>query len=577
MDRPAVKREAVARPERGGSAGGAAGTWQAGGLDLSAGWEFIRRRAPRGWPAGRGPAGERVDLPHCWNADDDFREGIAYYRGPGAYRRTVNPGVQRPDARCMLETEGFYGIGALWMNGRSVARFDGQYLGLWLDVTDALRYAADNILAVSLTNRCGRRALPGIARPDFLLYGGLTGRARLVWRPLLRFRRGGVAVVTRTVSTSAPTAVVRAELVNASLYPRTARAAWRVRDADGRALAEAAGDTVTLPAGGTVCVETALSCPDAALWSPESPALYTLEGVLLEEGAERDRTGCRIGFREVEFRPRAGCFVNGRRVPLCGCNRHECRPGDGRALPPALHRADAEQIRGMGLNFVRLSHYPQHPAFLDACDALGLLVYAEIASWKSVRGGRWIRLAERQMRGMIERDRNHPGVILWGLGNEGRHRRAFRRLRAVVRALDPDRPTIYAENHWRRARRRGTLGIPDVWGLNYEFDALERGCEASRLRNVIVSECCNIPYAERGNAEAEADQVRAIEAMLARIRGKDWVAGFALWSFNDYGTLRKRRYRRFCGLVDAWRRPKDAARRLPELLSKWKTEERAGE
>jgi beta-galactosidase len=547
-----------------------ADTWQTGGQDLSSGWEFVRRRASRHWLAGHGSAGEPVALPHCWNTDDDFREGVAYYRGPGAYRRTVNPGARRPDARLVLETEGFYGTGRLRINGRSIARIDGQYLGLWLDVTDALRYAADNVVAFSLTNRCGRRALPGIALPDFLLYGGLSGRARLVWRPLFRFRRGSLAVETQTVSVTEPTAVVRAELVNASPRPRTVRAAWRILDADGRPLADGAGEAVTLPAGETARVEAVLPCPDAAWWSPDSPVLYRIEGVLLEDGAECDRTACRIGFREVEFRPRAGCFVNGRRVALCGCNRHECRPGDGRALPLALHRADAEQIRGMGLNFVRLAHYPQHPAFLDACDALGILVYAEIASWKSVRGGRWISLAERQMRAMIARDRNHPSVILWGMGNEGRHRRAFLRLQAVVRALDPGRPTTYAENHLYRARRRGTLGIPDVWGLNYELDALEQGCAASRLRNVIVSECCNIPYAVRGDARAEAEQVRAIEAMLERIRGKDWVAGFALWAFNDYGTLRKKRYRRFCGLVDAWRRPKEAARQLPELLRRWR-------
>ena len=104
---------------------------------------------------------------------------------------------------------------------------------------------------------------------------------------------------------------------------------------------------------------------------------------------------------------------------FAGCNRHECLPGFGNALPVNLHRQDAESIKAAGPNFVRLSHYPQHPEFLNACDQLGVLVYAELASWKSVRGGRWLKAAVRQFGDMIRRDRNHPSVIMWGLGNEG--------------------------------------------------------------------------------------------------------------------------------------------------------------
>jgi len=237
-------------------------------------------------------------------------------------------------------------------------------------------------------------------------------------------------------------------------------------------------------------------------------------------------------------------------------------PGFGRALPLPQHRRDAELIKAMGLNFVRLSHYPQHPEFLDACDELGILVYAEVASWKSVRGGRWLSRACRQMRDMVVRDRNHPSVILWGMGNEGRHRKAFQELYAICKELDPERAVTYAENHLYRARRKGAIGLPDVWGLNYEFDALEEGRDASRLRCVVVSECSNYPHTERGNAEAEETQLETIKADLARIQDLQYVAGFALWCFNDYATLRKQRYKRYSGLVDAQRVPKASARWL---------------
>jgi beta-galactosidase len=234
-------------------------------------------------------------------------------------------------------------------------------------------------------------------------------------------------------------------------------------------------------------------------------------------------------------------------------------PGFGRAMPEELHRADAELIRSLGLNFVRLSHYPQHPAFIDACDEMGLMVYAEIATWKSVKRGAWLRSACRQFSRMILRDRNHPCIILWGMGNESRDRTAYLKLRGIAENLDPARPVTYAENHHYRARRQKTLDIPDVWGANYELDMLEAGCDSSRMKSVVVAECSNCPHARRGDGAEELRQVQTFEQDLAGITAKPFVAGYALWSFNDYSTLRKERYRRESGIVDAWRNPKMSA------------------
>jgi len=142
------------------------------------------------------------------------------------------------------------------------------------------------------------------------------------------------------------------------------------------------------------------------------------------------------------------------------------------------------------------------------------------------------------------------------MGNESRSRRAYLKLREVVRHLDPIRPVTYAENHFYRARRRKTIGIPDIRGINYELDALEDGCHASMLKSVIITECSNYPHTVRGDLASEARQVAVIEKDLARIENKPYVAGFALWSFNDYATMRKKRYRRHSGIVDAWRIPK---------------------
>jgi beta-galactosidase/beta-glucuronidase len=517
-------------------------------------WQFLRDRVACGWFADGG--GEAVDLPHCWNEQDAFQEGVAYYRGWGSYRRSFrleDAGDVSGEFRWLLVSEGFYGTGDVWLNGKRLGKVDGQYLGFTFDVTNVLREGGENLIGVRLTNRCASYVLPGLKMPDFLLYGGLSGRMWLERVPAVRIDAGATRVEGR--EQAAGRWDVRIDSVLTGALTEGDALSWRVLDADG-------GEVGGRGSFGDPTDCTTLSVDAPRLWDVDDPCLYVAEGTLSCDGAIVDVVSIRFGFRSAEFRPHEGFFLNGRRLQLRGCNRHESMPGFGRALPLWLHREDAERIKSMGLNFVRLSHYPQHPAFLDACDELGILVYAEVASWKSVRGGRWLKKACRQMHDMILRDRNRPAVILWGMGNEGRHRGAYEKLYALCKTLDPDRAVTYAENHLHRAKRKRTLGLPDVWGINYEFDAMDEGCEASRLKCVVVSECSNYPLTERGNPDAELKQLETVQADLAMIANRPSVAGFTLWCFNDYATLRKERYKRYSGIVDAWRTPKRSARWL---------------
>jgi len=267
-----------------------------------------------------------------------------------------------------------------------------------------------------------------------------------------------------------------------------------------------------------------------------------------------------FGFAEAEFRSGQGFFLNGTHTELHGANRHESIPGLGAAIPPELHRRDAEYLKGLGCNFVRLSHYPQHPAFLDACDELGLLVYPEIATWKSVRSNRgWLAAARRQMRVMILRDRHRPSVILWGMGNESRSKKAYHQLGDIVRELDPQRSTIYAENHLYRARRQKIIGMPDVWGTNYELEVLSEAADSSRSGTVIVAECCNHPRSIKGDETEELTQLNTLHRDWEGMADQPYVAGYAVWGLADYATEHDDRFRRLPGLLDAWRRPKMAA------------------
>jgi len=523
--------------------------------DLSDGWEFVRGRVRRGWLSGRGKAGEQVDLPHCWNRGDTFQYGRRSYSGRGVYRRLIDlPAAPEGPGSWRIRSEGFYGYGDIWLDGRTIARFDGQYLGFDIELPMSLS-AGRHRLAVRLENLWQRRVLPGRRDPDFLLYGGLAGRMWLEWVPAFHIDHDRVEVVGSRGPDGAEIVELRWGINGLDEAPDDARLTWKVTGTDGEQVA-AAGP---VPVGNDISSISTMILK-ARCWSPNDPQLYWAEGRLETDEGTADVVRVRFGITRAEFRPDEGFFLDDTRIDLHGWNRHESIPGLGNALPEELHRADARLLKDYGCNFVRLSHYPQHPAFLDACDELGIMVYAEIASWKSVSSSTaWRRAARRQMRDLVLRDRHHPSVILWGMGNESRSRKAYLEMREIARKLDPARPVTYAENHLYRARREKTLGIPDVWSINYEFEALEEAREACSLRDVIASECCNHPTSVKGDDRAELVQVATLEYEWNLMADRPYLAGHAVWSFADYATEYRKRYRRQTGLFDAWRRPKMAA------------------
>ncbi|HAL92327.1 MAG TPA: hypothetical protein DCM68_04800 [Verrucomicrobia bacterium] len=516
-----------------------------------AGWQWMEGRA-RGLLSG-----SPVTLPHCWNAAGEYLPGVLPRRGWATYQLDFDLPEWDGQREWRLRCGGFYGVGQAWLNGQSIGRFNGDYLGFDLEATGALQ-AGPNRIVIQVCNRYARNILPGIPDPDFHLYGGLGGGMHLAALPRVRLSRDDGPM---TMDETHPGDVcVEIGMANRGGSCAGTSVQIAIRDPAGRVVAESQSVEVALSPDETARREIRCTIPGAQLWSPENPVLYAVEATLRQGGRVLDRLSWNFGLRTARFDREQGFTLNGRPFVLRGVNRHENVPGLGFALPRALHEADARQIKALGLNFVRLSHYPQSPAFLDACDRLGILVYAELCSWKKIRGGGWLAAAESQLERMIRRDRHHPSLILWGLGNEGRDRKVFLRLMELARTLDPSRPTIYAENHAYRARRKKTAGLTDVWGLNYEFDALDFARSSAPSGCVVVSECANLPYARRGHWPAEAQQLQLIRDAVQRVEGAGpGAAGWALWGFADYATPRRQRWFRECGVVDGWRVPKMAA------------------
>jgi beta-galactosidase len=498
--------------------------------------------------------GAPIDLPHSWNQYDTFQKGVSYYRGTGTYvRRFEMPRTSRSEGqRWLLSSEGFYGIAEVFLNRRLLRRLDGQYLGFRLDVTDFLGSGKLQELAIRLKNRCPPSVLPGTSNPDFLLMGGLAGEIHLELEGSSCFHGRRAEISPEDVLSPNPRIdwQIPARVQSGDLHLQVS-----LQDSKGARIAQTRESLPSAPAEQSC--RGSLGISDPHLWSPEKPYLYTLEFELFAGRSAVDSAVFRVGLRHILF-DREGFHLNGSRYSLQGFNRHQSAPGLGNALPNWMHVEDAERFKAYGANLVRLSHYPQHPVFLDACDRLGLFVYSEIASWKTARGGRWQRSALSQMEAMIRRDRHRPSVLFWGMGNEAQHLGAYRALAELVHELDPGRPVTYAESHFYRGRRAGLPGIPDVWSCNYDIASLDEQHEASTTGAVLVSECCN-DQAEKGNLEEEVEQAERQIALWKAIEHQPFVVGYALWSFADYATLYRKRFTRHTGKFDCWRLPKIAA------------------
>ncbi len=183
---------------------------------------------------------------------------------------------------------------------------------------------------------------------------------------------------------------------------------------------------------------------DIGLWSLDNPSLYTVQITLEKDDEVLDVDSARFGFRKAEFRPDGGFYLNNEQIKLFGLNRHQTYPFIGAAAPIRLQRLDADILKfELACNIVRTSHYPQSRHFLDRCDEIGLLVFEEITGWQHIGDKDWQSITLSELQSMIERDRNHPAIILWGVRvNKSPDDDPFyKRTNALAHQLDPSRQT----------------------------------------------------------------------------------------------------------------------------------------
>jgi len=414
------------------------------GHDFNNGWRFLREDAPEARDAAFDDhAWETVTLPHTAKIEplvmtDPQWQGICWYR------KTFSLPPDATGKLVLLRLEGAMNTADVWLNGQPAGTFMGGYLPYVMDISAIVKPGATNVIAVRLDNRdnaiTGPKPLKDL---DFNLYSGLYRPVELVIKdtlhitdPILadKVAGGGVFVTTPEVTRAYATVRVQIHVRNSAETTRMAVLRTTLLDAEGESVATQRTDPVALAGGGDREWVQEFRVLNPKLWSPASPQLYTVRSELMEDDAVVDADSTRVGLRRIEI-TKDGLRINGERQFLRGANRHQEYPYIGNALSDAAQYRDALKIKQAGFDYVRLSHYPQSPAFLDACDELGLVVMNCLMGWQFFNPNpAFAELKYQECRQLVRRDRNHPCVMLWEVSlNESAMPRAFvRRAHAIA-------------------------------------------------------------------------------------------------------------------------------------------------
>ncbi len=407
-------------------------------------------------------AARRVDLPHTWNAQDALAGRPDYKRGIGNYTRRLYIRPEWAGKRLFLRFEGANSVADLFVDGRHAGEHRGGYTAFVFEITDRVVCGCAHTIDVRVNNSEQLDVMPLVG--DFNFYGGIYRDVHLiVTDPVcispLNCASPGVFLDQLSVSGQRAEVRARVDLSNAAAEPR--RVVVRLRIADGdRTVFETERPVVVAPhtAVQEERIDFAIDRPH--LWDGvDDPFLYRAEVVLLCDGAEVDRVEQPLGLRYFSVDPDEGFFLNGRHLPLRGVCRHQERAGVGNALRREHHDEDLRIMEEMGVNAVRLAHYPQAEYVYDRTDRLGMIAWAEIpfvgpggyADKGFVDSPAFRANGREQLREMIRQHYNHPSICFWGLFNELKESGDnpvdyVRELDSLAHAEDASRPTVAASN-----------------------------------------------------------------------------------------------------------------------------------
>lgn len=451
---------------------------------INATWTFINQDIPEAKAAEfQDQAWTATNLPHTFELPY-WRTNLASTPPVGWYRKqlVIEPAWLSDGKRVFIEFEGVFLVSEVYVNGKLAGTHKGGYTGFSYDITDSVK-AGRNTIAVKVDASWNPQITPRAG--EHIFAGGIYRDVYLVVTAPVHVTWCGTFVTTPQATADSATVKVQTELRNDSLAPQACQVKSIVLDASGKSVATIES-AATLPAGtATILEQLSPAIRNPQLWSPDTtsatpppqaldlgkrPYLYTLRTEVRCGGKLVDSYQTPFGIRSIAWNTENGFALNGKKFWIKGANVHQDHAGWGDAICNAASYRDVKLLHDAGFNFIRGSHYPHDPAFVDACDQLGMTFWSEIPFWgiggfnKVEDGGKWNPSAypgkpedqaafeenvTQQLKEMIRINRNHPSVVIWSIGNEFGYSnpdlmpkiKAFAaRLREVVHAEDPTRP-----------------------------------------------------------------------------------------------------------------------------------------
>ena len=368
-----------------------------------------------------------VALPHGIELLPTEASGCINYQGDVWYRKHFIPEDSWKGKKLFLHFEAIMGKSKVWVNGKLMTEHFGGFLPVIVDVTSALNFGKDNVIAVWADNSDDKNYPPGKAQDvlDFTYCGGIYRDCWMVAHNTVYVTDanyeneragGGLFVSYDQVSEQKAKVNLKAHIRNASQNKFSGQLVYELYDQEGKKVIEQA-QHMQVKRNAAANFQRSFQLEQPHLWSPDSPYLYQLHVYIKNrQGEIVDGYRRRIGIRSIEFKAEDGFWLNGKPYPepLIGANRHQDFAVIGNALPNSLHWRDAKKLRDAGLRVIRNAHYPQDPSFMDACDELGLFVIVNTPGWQFWNEApSFAEFVYQDIRNMVRRDRNHASVWLW--------------------------------------------------------------------------------------------------------------------------------------------------------------------
>ena len=489
-----------------------------------------------------------LNLPHDWAVEVPFdRRGSGSHgfkavghnfpeTSVGWYRRSFIIPASDLGRRISIEFDGVFRDSIVWINGHYLGTEESGYSSFAHNLTEFLNYGGNNVIAV--------RVDASLEEGWFYEGAGIYRHLWLVKTSPLHVERHGT-FVTSEIKGSSADVTARVSVINEGTNASTFDIEQTILDAEGKTLATAQSKQVSLAAGDTGDFTNVIAVANPKLWSIETPQMHKLVTTIKAGVSVVDQYETPFGIRSIRFDPNEGFFLNGKHVKLKGSDNHQDHAGVGAAIPDTLQEFRIAELKKMGCNAYRASHNPPTPELLDACDRLGMVVIDE----NRLMGTTDFHLND--LKRLMLRDRNHPSIVLWSLGNEewrieGNEvgARVTAAMQACAKRLDSTRPiTVAISGGWGN----GSSMAIEVAGFNYIGNGNTDQQHARRPNQPIVGteECAfnntrGIYFDDREKCHLRAydwDPSRwgsSAEQGWTHYAERPWLAGMFVWTGFDY-------------------------------------------